>query len=72
MCKRAPHPQWESLFCINFHYFHGRISADSVNVGRVLYCRVGGHGFDFWGRNNTLGLKITEKWMYYCLYLAND
>ena len=24
-------------------------------------CRAGGRGFDYWGRTNTQGLKITEK-----------
>ena len=27
-------------------------------------CRAGGRGFDSWGRTNTQGLKITEKWRY--------
>ena len=35
----------------------GRISS----VGRAPDCRVGGHGFDSWGRTDTQSLKITEK-----------
>ena len=27
-------------------------------------CRAGSRGFDSWGRTNTQGLKITEKWRY--------
>ena len=37
----------------------------NVSVGRALYCRTGGRGFDSRGRTNTQGLKITEKWRYW-------
>ena len=40
---------------------HGRISS----VGTACDCRAGGRGFDSWGRTNTRGLKITEKWRYF-------
>ena len=36
----------------------------NVSVGRALYCRTGGRGFDSRGRTKTQGLKITGKWRY--------
>ena len=41
----------------NFFLNRGKISS----VGRALDCRAGGRGFDFRGRTNTQGFKITEK-----------
>ena len=46
--------------------FSSRVSS----VGRAFDCRVGSRGFDSWGRTNTQGLKITEKWRYF-LYSAD-
>ena len=44
------------LFVVDL-FNRGRTSS----VGRALYCRAGGRGFDSRGRTNTQGLKITEK-----------
>ena len=43
------------------YIYRGRFSS----VGRALYCRAGGRGFDSWDRTNTQGLKITEKWRFF-------
>ena len=43
------------------YIYRGRFSS----VGRALDCRAGGRGFDSWGRTNTQGLKITEKWRFF-------
>ena len=33
----------------------------SNSVGRAIYCRAGGRGFDWWGKTYTQGLKITKE-----------
>ena len=43
---------------------------EHVPPGRI-HCKAGGGGFDKQGRNNTQGLKITEKWRYCCLRPPN-
>ena len=49
-------------------YSHRRISKWSrLSAARLaLDCGAGGRGFDFRGRTNTQGLKITEKWNSLC------
>ena len=48
-------------FIYNFGYLTAAVLAQSVER---VDCRAGGRGFDSWGRTNTQGLKITEKWRY--------
>lgn len=33
----------------------------SSSVGRAIYRRAGGRGFDSWGRTYTQGLKLTKE-----------
>ena len=49
----------ERMGCVvlSYYCYCGRI----ISVGRALDCRAGGRGFDSRDRNNTQGLKITEK-----------
>ena len=69
------HRDYDSIYYSNFLFSPGhrqsyKTAQDLFSQNRTLDCRAGGRRFDSWGWTNTLGLKITEKYIRYCLCLA--